>query len=328
MRLATSEAMLFKFGSGTGTDLSTLRSHPREAVGRRPALGPAVVHAGLRPDRGGGQVGRQDAPRGQDAVAQGLASRHPGVHRVQVEGRAEGPHADRKGKYEANFNGEAYSSILFQNANLSVRVTDEFMETVERAASGRRAGSPTTQRRGPGVRGPQVAEADGRVRLALRRSRRAVRHDDQPLAHLPQLGPDQRQQSVQRVHVPGRHGLQPGQHQPDEVPPPDGTFDVERFKAACRVFFIAQEILVDHASYPTDRIAENSHLFRPLGLGYSNLGSLIMSSGLPTTRTRRTACAARSPPCCTERPTWPAPRMAAAVGPFEGYATTASRCSA
>ena len=60
---------------------------------------------------------------------------------------------------------------------------------------------------------------------------------------------------------------------------PDGTFDVERFKAACRIFFIAQEILVDHASYPTAEIAKNSHLFRPLGLGYSNLGSLIMASG-------------------------------------------------
>ena len=59
----------------------------------------------------------------------------------------------------------------------------------------------------------------------------------------------------------------------------DGTFDCERFKAACRLFFIAQEILVDHASYPTPDIARNSHLFRPLGLGYSNLGSLLMSEG-------------------------------------------------
>jgi hypothetical protein len=58
---------------------------------------------------------------------------------------------------------------------------------------------------------------------------------------------------------------------------PDGEFDVERFTAACRVFLIAQEILVDHASYPTARIAKNSHLYRPLGLGYSNLGSLPMA---------------------------------------------------
>ena len=61
----------------------------------------------------------------------------------------------------------------------------------------------------------------------------------------------------------------------------DGTFDVERFKAAVRIFITAQEILVDNASYPTKEIAENSHIFRTLGLGYANLGSLIMSYGLP-----------------------------------------------
>ncbi len=61
----------------------------------------------------------------------------------------------------------------------------------------------------------------------------------------------------------------------------DGTFDADGFRAACRIFITAQEILVDHASYPTDRIAPNSHKFRPLGLGYANLGSLIMASGLP-----------------------------------------------
>jgi len=61
----------------------------------------------------------------------------------------------------------------------------------------------------------------------------------------------------------------------------DGSFDATAFRAACRTFITAQEILVDHGSYPTDRIALNSHKFRPLGLGYANLGSLIMASGLP-----------------------------------------------
>src|SRR5438034_11116834 len=61
----------------------------------------------------------------------------------------------------------------------------------------------------------------------------------------------------------------------------DGTFDVERFKAAVEIFITAQEIIVDHASYPTETIALNSHLFRPLDLGYANLGSLIMAMGLP-----------------------------------------------
>ena len=61
----------------------------------------------------------------------------------------------------------------------------------------------------------------------------------------------------------------------------DGRFDIERFQAACRVILIAQEILIDHASYPTRSIASNSHRFRPLGLGYTNLGSFLMSNGLP-----------------------------------------------
>src|SRR5438105_8615385 len=60
----------------------------------------------------------------------------------------------------------------------------------------------------------------------------------------------------------------------------DGVFDVERFKAAVRIFITAQDILVDNASYPTKEIAENSHIFRTLGLGFANLGSLIMSYGL------------------------------------------------
>ena len=99
----------------------------------------------------------------------------------------------------------------------------------------------------------------------------------------------------------------------------DGTFDVERFQAACRLVFIAQEILVDHASYPTPRIAANSHRFRPLGLGYSNLGSLIMASGLPyDSDEARGLCGAitallHGAACRTSA------ELAAAVGPFDGY---------
>ena len=97
MELARSEAMLFKFGSGTGTDLSTLRSHREKLSGGGKPLGAAVVHAGVRPDRGGGQERRQDPPGRQDAVDQGLASRRDGVHRVQEPRGEEGPHAGRAG---------------------------------------------------------------------------------------------------------------------------------------------------------------------------------------------------------------------------------------
>jgi len=101
---------------------------------------------------------------------------------------------------------------------------------------------------------------------------------------------------------------------------PDGTFDVTGFRAACRIFFIAQELLVDHASYPTKRIAENSHRFRPLGLGYSNLGSLIMASGAAyDSESARGLCGAMTA-LLHGAANLASAEIAAAVGPFDGYA--------
>ena len=101
---------------------------------------------------------------------------------------------------------------------------------------------------------------------------------------------------------------------------PDGTFDAHRFQTACRVFFIAQEILVDHASYPTDMIAENSHQFRPLGLGYSNLGSLIMSAGLAYDSPGATGLCGAVTALLHGAANLASAELAEAVGPFEGYA--------
>jgi ribonucleoside-diphosphate reductase alpha chain len=101
---------------------------------------------------------------------------------------------------------------------------------------------------------------------------------------------------------------------------PDGSFDVERFSTACRIFFVAQEILVDHASYPTPRIARNSHLYRPLGLGYSNLGSLLMADGLAyDSDAGRGLCGAITA-ILHGTANRTSAELAAAVGPFEGYA--------
>jgi ribonucleoside-diphosphate reductase alpha chain len=186
-----------------------------------------------------------------------------------------------KGGYEANFNGEAYSSILFQNANLSVRMTDEFMETVQRG------GQWTTR----WVTDERQAGPSYEARDLLKRMSECAWHCGDPGV--------QYDSTINRWHTCPNSGRINASNPCSEYMflddtacnlasinlmkfrKADGKFDVERFKTACRVFFIAQEILVDHASYPTKRIGENSHYYRPLGLGYSNLGSLIMTSGLP-----------------------------------------------
>jgi ribonucleoside-diphosphate reductase alpha chain len=99
----------------------------------------------------------------------------------------------------------------------------------------------------------------------------------------------------------------------------DGTFDVERFRRACAIYITAQEILVDHASYPTPTIAENSHLFRPLGLGYANLGSLLMSMGIPyDSDAGRGICGALTA-LLNGQGYLTSSEIAADIGPFAGY---------
>ena len=99
----------------------------------------------------------------------------------------------------------------------------------------------------------------------------------------------------------------------------DGTFDTERFKAACRIYFIAQEILVDHASYPTPDIAKNSHLFRPLGLGYSNLGSLLMTAGMPYDSHEAYGVCGAVTAMLHGAANLTSAELAEAVGPFDTY---------
>ncbi len=99
----------------------------------------------------------------------------------------------------------------------------------------------------------------------------------------------------------------------------DGAFDADRFKAACRIYFIAQEILVDHASYPTQDIARNSHLFRPLGLGYSNLGSLLMSAGVPYDSDEARGVCGAVTALLHGAANLASSELAEAVGPFEEY---------
>jgi len=279
MRLATAEAMLFKYGSGTGTDLSTLRSSREKLSGGGTPSGPLSFMrvydqiAGVI--KSGGKTRRA-------AKMQSLRCDHPDIKDfIECKMREEKKAWQLiEAGYDGSFGGEAYSSVMFQNANLSIRVTDGFMQ------SALEGGDWQTY---------AVTTGDPLVKYKAEELLRGI---------------------AEGTHVCGDPGVQyhttinkwhtcPGSGEICASNPcseymflndsacnlaslnlmkfrqDDGSLDVDRFRSAVRLLIIAQEILVDHASYPGERICRNSHEFRPLGLGYANLGALIMSLGLP-----------------------------------------------
>ncbi len=279
MRLASSEAMLFKFGSGTGTDLTTIRSRLEKLSGGGTPSGPLsfmkVYDSIAGVVKSGGKTRRA-------AKMQSLKVTHPDIMDfIQCKWREEQKaHALIREGYERNFNGEAYSSVFFQNANLSVRVTDDFMEAV------RNDGQWQTTWVSEKADGTPPSFA---AREVLKQMAECAWHCGDPGVQYdttindwhtcPNSGPINASNPCSEYMFLDNTACNLASINLMKFRNEDGTFDVDGFTAACRIYFIAQEILVSHASYPTPEIAENSYLYRPLGLGYSNLGSLIMTAG-------------------------------------------------
>ena len=182
--------------------------------------------------------------------------------------------------YNSAIDGEAYSSVFFQNANHSVRVTDDFMRAVEEDRDwwtrNVNDGKPVEKFRARDLM-RQMAESawqcgDPGMQYDTTVNRWHTCKGD---------GPHQRVESVLRIHVPGRYGLQPGVAEPAKFLGANGQFDAEGFRHAVDVTITAQEILVETPAIRHRKIARNSHDFRPLGIGYANLGALLMSLALP-----------------------------------------------
>jgi ribonucleoside-diphosphate reductase alpha chain len=319
MELARSEAMLFKFGSGTGTDLSTLRSHREKLSGGGRPSGPLsfmrVYDQIAAVVKSGGKTRRA-------AKMQSLKVEHPDIMDF-IECKAKEENKARvlieKGGYEANFNGEAYSSILFQNANLSVRVSDRFMQAVEKDEPWTTHWVTKPEREGPSL---QAREVMHRIaECAWQCGDPGVQYDTtiNLWNTCPKSGRINASNPCSEYMFLDDTACNLASINLMKFRRDDGTFDAERFKTACRIFFIAQEILVDHASYPTKKIAKNSHLFRPLGLGYSNLGSLLMAAGVSyDSDAARGLCGAMTA-LLHGAANLTSVELAAAVGPFEAF---------
>ena len=216
MNLAKTEGMLFKWGSGTGTNFSSLRGSRESLSGGGIASGPVSFMKGFDAFAGVIKSGGKTRRAAKMVI---LNVDHPDIvefieSKMKEERKA---HVLIEQGYNSSIDGEAYSSVFFQNANHSVRVTDDFMRAVEEDRDwwtrNVNDGEPCDK-----YRARDLLHENGRIGLAVRRSRHAVRHDGEPLAHLQGHRSHQRLESVLGIHVPGRHGLQPGVAESAEVP--------------------------------------------------------------------------------------------------------------
>jgi ribonucleoside-diphosphate reductase alpha chain len=279
MRLAHSEAMLFKYGSGTGTDLTPIRSSKEKLSGGGRPSGPLsflkVYDQVANVVKSGGKTRRA-------AKMNTLRDWHGDIEEFIDAKQKEEKKAWAliEQGYDGSYNGDAYGSVMYQNENLSVRVSDEFMQA---ALEGKEWWTRTRHRRqaprekgrrqllhkiaeGTWICGDPGMQYDGAIQKWHTCKGTEPIHSTNPCSEYVFLNNTACNLASLNLMKFKRD---------------DGVFDIERFKAAVRIFITAQEILVDNASYPTKEIAENSHIFRTLGLGYANLGSLIMSYGLP-----------------------------------------------
>jgi ribonucleoside-diphosphate reductase alpha chain len=323
MHLAHSEAMLFKFGSGTGTDLSPIRSSKEKLSGGGRPSGPLsflkVYDQVANVVKSGGKTRRA-------AKMNTLRDWHGDIEEFIDAKQKEEKKAWAliEQGYDGSYNGDAYGSVMYQNENLSVRVSDEFMQA---ALDGKEwwtravmTGKPLQKKdaatllrkiaEGTWTCGDPGLQYDGAIQKWHTCKGTEPIHSTNPCSEYVFL-------NNTACNLASLNLM--------KFKCEDGRFDVERFKAAVRLFITAQEILVDNASYPTAPIAENSYLFRTLGLGYANLGSLIMSYGLPYDSEEGRALAGAITAIMTGHAYEQSAEIASVMGPFKGYRD--SRCA-
>jgi ribonucleoside-diphosphate reductase alpha chain len=279
LTLAKTEGMLFKWGSGTGTNLSTLRSSTEGLSGGGTASGPLSFMKGFDAFAGVIKSGGKTRRAAKMVI---LNIDHPDIIEfIECKSKEEAKaHALVAMGYDGSHpDSDAYSSIFFQNANNSVRVTDDFMYAVLRDTD-------FSTRAVKDGRPMQTFKAKD---LLFRLSDATWRCGDPGM---------QFDTTVNRWHTSKNTARINASNPCSEYMflddsacnlaslnllkfAPNGTFDVEAYRHAVDILITAQEILVDNAGYPTEMIGRNSHDYRPLGLGYANLGALLMAAGLP-----------------------------------------------
>src|SRR5438067_364314 len=279
LTLARTEGMLFKYGSGTGTNLSPLRSSRELLAGGGTASGPVSFMKGFDAFAGVIKSGGKTRRAAKMVI---LDADHPDIVdfincKVEEEKKA---WALIDAGYDGSFTGPAYSSVFFQNSNNSVRVTDDFMRAV--LDDGKWETHAVTT--------GEVMDSYKARELMCRISEGTHVCGDPGMQFDTTINEWHTCPNTDRIYASNPcseymflndSACNLASINLMKFVRDDGEFDVVAYKAAVRTLITAQEIIVDNASYPTKAIGENSHAYRPLGLGYANLGALLMSRGLP-----------------------------------------------
>ena len=317
LQLAQSEGMLFKFGSGTGTDLTPIRSKREGISGGGAPSGPMSF---LRVYDQVANVVRSGGKTRRAAKMNTIRDWHGDIEEFIDAKQDEEKKAWAliEQGYDGSYNGDAYGSVMYQNENLSVRVSDEFMESAHGGGDWWTRAVTTGKKlekknasdllnkisEGTWICGDPGLQYDGPIQKWHTCKGTEPIHSTNPCSEYVFLNNTACNLASLNLMRFKRE---------------DGMFDIDRFKAAVNVFITAQEILVDNASYPTQAIAENSHIFRTLGLGFANLGSLVMSYGLPYDSNEGRALAGAITSIMTGHAYEQSAEMADVKGAFPGY---------
>ena len=317
LQLAQSEGMLFKFGSGTGTDLTPIRSKREGISGGGTPSGPMSF---LRVYDQVANVVRSGGKTRRAAKMNTIRDWHGDIEEFidAKQGEEKKAWALIEQGYEGSYNGDAYGSVMYQNENLSVRVSDEFMQSAHGGGDWWTRAVTTGKKlekknasdllnkisEGTWICGDPGLQYDGSIQKWHTCKGTEPIHSTNPCSEYVFLNNTACNLASLNLMRFKRE---------------DGVFDIDRFKAAVSIFITAQEILVDNASYPTQAIAENSHIFRTLGLGFANLGSLVMSYGLPYDSNEGRALAGAITSIMTGHAYEQSAEMADVKGAFPGY---------
>ena len=319
LSLAKTEGMLFKYGSGTGSNLSSIRgSHEGLSAGGT-ASGPLSFMKGFDSFAGAIKSGGKTRRAAKMVI---LNIDHPDIEDFVTSKANEEKKAWAliDAGYDGSFNGEAYASIFYQNANHSIRVTDEFMQAVESDGEWQTKEVITGQP----------------YKTYKARDLMAKISDSAWICGDPGMQYDttiNRWNPVKATHrINASNPCSEYMFVDDSAcnlaslnlmkffNAEDGSFDVANFRHACDVVISAQEMLVDNCSYPTPAIGENSYKFRPLGLGYANLGAMLMAAGVPYDSDEGRAYAAAITSLMCGEAYLQSSKIAGELGPFAGYA--------